>query len=56
MIISGRFQGYIKARKSVELRFPAQVDAEIEAPAITIEEGVIFNGKIKMTGGVETVG
>jgi cytoskeletal protein CcmA (bactofilin family) len=56
MIISGRFQGNIKARKSVELRFPAQVDAEIEAPAITIEEGVIFNGKIKMTGSVKTVG
>lgn len=56
MIISGRFQGNIKARKSVELRFPAQVDGEIEAPVITIEEGVVFNGKIKMTGGVETVG
>ena len=56
LIISGRLQGSIKAKKSVELRFPAQVDGDIEAPAITIEEGVIFNGKIKMTGRVETVG
>ena len=56
LIISGRFQGSIKARKSVELRFPAQVEGDIEAPAITIEEGVIFNGKINMTGRVATVG
>jgi cytoskeletal protein CcmA (bactofilin family) len=48
LILSGCFQGNIKARTSVELRAPAQVDGSIEAPTILIEEGVVFNGTIKM--------
>ena len=54
LIISGHFQGSIKAKISVELRAPAQVNGAIETPAISIEDGVIFNGTIKMNGRTET--
>ena len=54
LIISGFVQGNIKAVTSVELRAPAQVIGDIEAPAVSIEDGVVFNGRIKMTGRVET--
>ncbi len=55
LIISGFFQGNIKAMTSVELRAPAQVTGDIEAPAVSIEDGVVFNGRIKMSGRVETL-
>lgn len=48
LIISGSFHGYIKAKTRVELRAPAIVNGDIEAPAISIEDGVIFNGTITM--------
>ena len=54
LLVSGRFRGSIKAMVRVELRAPAQVDGDIEAPAISIEDGVIFNGTIKMTERIET--
>jgi cytoskeletal protein CcmA (bactofilin family) len=50
LIISGCFQGNIKAKMRVELRAPAQVNGVIEASAISIEDGVTFNGTIKMNG------
>jgi len=48
LILSGTFQGSIKAKTRVELRAPAIVNGDIEAPAIAIEDGVIFNGTITM--------
>jgi cytoskeletal protein CcmA (bactofilin family) len=53
LIISGHFQGNIKAKARVELRAPAQFDGNIETSAISIEDGVIFNGSIKMSRCVE---
>ncbi len=54
LIISGRFQGNIKARTHVELRAPAHVSGDIETSSISVEDGVTFNGTIKMKGAVET--
>jgi len=48
LILSGTLHGFIKAKTRVELRAPAVVNGDIEAPAISIEEGVIFNGTISM--------
>jgi cytoskeletal protein CcmA (bactofilin family) len=53
LIFSGRFKGDIKATTMVELRAPAQVEGSIEAPALKIDEKVIFNGEIKMPGPVK---
>ncbi len=52
LIITGHFQGNIKARTRVELRAPAHVSGDIETPSISIEDGVTFNGEIKMIGAV----
>lgn len=48
LILSGRFKGNIKAVTRVELRNPAQVEGTIETPALSVEDGVIFNGSISM--------
>jgi len=53
LIISGQFHGNIRGKTRVELRSPVQVIGHIDAPAISIEDGVIFNGTIKMNGCVE---
>ncbi len=50
LILSGRFTGDIKASATVELRAPAQVTGTIETPSLRIDEKVIFNGEIKMSG------
>ncbi|MEE4255015.1 MAG: polymer-forming cytoskeletal protein [Desulfuromusa sp.] len=54
LILSGRFKGGIKASTLVELRAPAQVEGTIEAASLKIEEKVVFNGEIKMSGTTKT--
>ncbi|WP_303722370.1 polymer-forming cytoskeletal protein [Malonomonas rubra] len=49
-ILSGRFKGNVKAATRVELRRPAQIEGTIEAPILSIEEGVVLNGSVSMTG------
>ncbi|PLX98052.1 MAG: hypothetical protein C0623_14000 [Desulfuromonas sp.] len=50
LIMSGRFNGRIKAETRVELRAPATIEGDIEAPVVVIEDGVVFNGAVKMAG------
>lgn len=49
LILSGRFNGSIKAKTRVELRAPAQVDGSIETPALSVEDGVSLNGTVTMS-------
>lgn len=53
LILSGRFKGDIKATSTVEFRAPAQVEGSVEAPSLKIDEKVIFNGEVKMSGAVK---
>ena len=53
IIISGHLQGNITAEKQVELRAPACIHGDISTPSISIDEGVIFNGRIKMNTKIE---
>ncbi len=48
LIMSGRFQGNIKATTKVELRAPAQLDGSLETPLLIVEEGVVLNGTLAM--------
>lgn len=48
LILSGRFQGNIKATKKVELRSPAQVEGSIDTPVLAVEEGVVLNSTVTM--------
>ena len=48
IIVSGVVEGNISAKKMVELKAPAFVKGTITTPAITIEQGVVFEGACKM--------
>ena len=48
IIISGEIHGNIKADNRIEIHAPGKVLGNIQAPAVIIEEGVIFEGNCKM--------
>ena len=39
----------------VEFRAPAQIEGTVETPSLKIDEKVLFNGEIKMSGNLEKV-
>ena len=39
LTVSGKFKGNIRARSKVELKKPAQVEGNIDTPALSVEEG-----------------
>jgi len=47
-IITGAVNGTIDARKRIEVYPPARVVGDIQAPAVLIEAGVMFNGNCSM--------
>lgn len=50
-IIRGRVNGRVDAGERIEVYAPAHVNGDISAPTITIDSGVVFNGKCQMQGG-----
>ena len=50
VVISGTVEGIIRATSVVELHKGAKVKGTIEAPAITMEREVTFDGTMKMEG------
>jgi hypothetical protein len=46
--VSGEVHGNITAEQRVDLRAPSKVFGNIQAPAVVMEEGVIFEGTTKM--------
>lgn len=48
IIISGEIHGNIMAENRIEIHAPGKVFGNIQAPAVVIEEGVIFEGNCKM--------
>ena len=48
VIIRGQVTGDVIATKTLSLRRPAKVLGNISAPTLSIEEGVIFDGKCSM--------
>lgn len=49
VIVSGEIRGNIVAGKKIEIHAPGKVFGNMEAPAIIIEEGVIFEGNCRMS-------
>ncbi len=49
VLISGEVVGNVMASERVELRGTARVYGDVEAPVVTIEEGVLFEGHCRMT-------
>lgn len=52
VIASGRIKGDITAEQRVELKSPAIIDASISTPKLSMDNGVIFNGKVSMGSSV----
>lgn len=50
-IVRGKVNGRIDAQQRIEIYAPARVVGDISAPTITIDSGVVFNGKCQMQGG-----
>lgn len=48
VLISGEIRGNIIAEKRIEIHAPGKVFGNIQAPAIVIDEGVIFEGNCRM--------
>ncbi len=48
IIISGEIRGNIIADNRIEIHSPGKVFGNIQAPAVIIEEGVIFEGNCRM--------
>jgi cytoskeletal protein CcmA (bactofilin family) len=48
VIVEGEVTGNIKATGAVELKRPAKVRGDITSPSLSIEKGVIFEGRSKM--------
>jgi len=48
LIVSGEVHGDIIAEKRIEIHAPGKVFGNMQAPKISIEEGVIFEGNCKM--------
>ena len=50
-IIRGKVNGPVEASDRIEVYAPAHVNGDISAPIVTIDSGVVFNGKCQMQGG-----
>ena len=48
VIVKGRVNGSIDARKRIEAYPPARITGEIQSPVINIDSGVVFNGTCAM--------
>src|SRR3954463_2692153 len=48
VIVNGVVEGNIRATQTIELHQPARVKGNLEAPSLSMDKGVIFEGTCKM--------
>jgi cytoskeletal protein CcmA (bactofilin family) len=48
IIISGEVHGNIAAKKRIEIHSPGKVFGNMQAPIVTMDEGVVFEGNCQM--------
>ncbi len=53
VIVAGRVQGNVHARHRCDLRAPGEVVGNITSPVVTMEEGVLFDGEMRMRTALE---
>lgn len=51
VVIEGRVEGAVRARQAVRLKRGCRVSADLKSPAVELEEGGGFNGRVDMTEG-----
>lgn len=50
VVIEGRVEGDVTARKRVELRAPAKLNGNLSTPSLVVQDGVLFEGNVTMSG------
>jgi cytoskeletal protein CcmA (bactofilin family) len=50
VIVRGEINGSIEAKTRIEAYPPARIIGDIQAPQISVESGVVFNGNCSMQG------
>src|SRR4051812_3808056 len=48
VIVNGQVEGNIKATQLIELHQPGRIKGNLEAPSLSMDRGVIFEGSCKM--------
>lgn len=48
-VIMGRVNGTVTARERIEIYPPACIAGDVRAPVVTIDAGVVFNGRCAMS-------
>ena len=48
IVVSGEIRGNIQASKKIEIHAPGKVFGNISAPAVVMDEGVVFEGSCTM--------
>jgi cytoskeletal protein CcmA (bactofilin family) len=51
VIINGVVEGNVRATQLIELHPPGRMKGNLEAPSLSMDKGVIFEGTCKMEGG-----
>ena len=49
VLISGAVEGNVQASRQLVLHKTARLQGDVETPSITVEEGAVFNGNLKMS-------
>jgi cytoskeletal protein CcmA (bactofilin family) len=52
LVVAGRAAGQLVAAKRVEVRASAQVEGDVRAPSVVVEEGAVFRGRVHMDTGI----
>ncbi|MCA9552117.1 MAG: polymer-forming cytoskeletal protein [Myxococcales bacterium] len=52
LVIAGRAAGQLVASKRLEVRASAQVEGDVRAPSLVVEEGAVFKGRVHMDTGI----
>jgi cytoskeletal protein CcmA (bactofilin family) len=50
IVIAGTVKGSLIAEKSIELRSTAEVEGDVTAPNIRVDDGAFVRGKVDVTG------
>jgi cytoskeletal protein CcmA (bactofilin family) len=52
IVCKGKVTGDVVAKECVKLRAPAVINGSVKTPALSMEDGVLFNGALEMAHGV----
>ncbi len=55
IVCQGKITGDISAKDKIKLQAPAVISGGVTTPLLSIEEGVLFNGTLEMTQGVQNL-